>query len=181
MKLLKVILVTLFFLPFSFSSAWGQTDAALTNGDSVSASTRDSLAADAKQKEEIKKLEDRINRAYFKDARAKNYAIAAARYGEEAYFYAKDIHQGYNLNFNYAKQARANADTSYWFVKKALLLSDSAMRTASDSSVRGKDYMRRAIKHFQNAKQYLEWLYGATDAPTRVITDNAPCLRHPMV
>ena len=112
---------------------------------------------------QIQQLEDEINREYFSNARAKNYAIACARYAEEAYFYAKDIHQGYNLNRTYLQKARANADTSYWFVKRALMLADSAIDVASDTSHLAVDYMYRAIGHLQTAKKNLEDLYATAD------------------
>lgn len=111
----------------------------------------------------IQDLEDEIQRKYFENAEAKNYAIACARFAEESYFYAKDIHQGYNLNRSYAQRARANADTSYWFLKKSKIMADSAIYHANDSDKVALDYMYLAKEHLELAEKNLFAVYQATE------------------
>lgn len=123
----------------------------------------DSLTAAQKLDTQIKDLEDEINRSYFADARSKNYAIACARFAEESYFYAKDVHQGYNLNRSYHRKARANADTSFYFLKRSMVMADSAIYFASDTDNIALDYMHRAKKHLEMQEKHLYAIYNTDD------------------
>ena len=66
--------------------------------------------------------EDVIERDYFPGARAKNSAIAAARYAQEGYYYTK-----FTTYINALDSSRMFADTALFFVKRSLMLSDTAL------------------------------------------------------
>jgi hypothetical protein len=149
------LIFVLFFLPIGLL---------LGQGDSVSTLSSGPEELDLLH-ETIKDLEDEINRPYFTKAVSKNYAIACARFAQESYFYAKDIHQGYNLNRTYAQKSRANADTSFWFLEKAVIMADSAIFFASDTDNIALDYMHRAKAHLAATDQYLRAIY-TTAAPS---------------
>jgi hypothetical protein len=152
------LIFVLFFLPIGLL---------LGQGDSVSALSSGPEELDLLD-ETIKDLEDEINRHYFTKAVSKNYAIACARFAQESYFYAKDIHQGYNLNRTYQQKARANADTSFWFLEKAVIMADSAIFFASDTDNIALDYMHRSKAHLAATDQYLRAIYTtAASSQTR--------------
>lgn len=163
-RLRTFALIVLFFLPISLLR--GQTN---TNApSSTSLSDVDHLDRT------IKILEDEINRHYFTEAISKNYAIASARFAEESYFYAKDIHQGYNLNRTFLQKARANADTSFWFLKRSMVMADSAIYFASDTNHIALDYMHGAIEHLALTEQHLRAIYTTNDASqTRIHGTNS--------
>ena len=66
--------------------------------------------------------EDVIERDYFPGARAKNSAIAAARYAQEGYYYTK-----FTTYINALDSSRMFADTALFFVKRSLMLADTAL------------------------------------------------------
>lgn len=66
--------------------------------------------------------EDVIERDYFPNARAKNSAIAAARYAQEGYYYTK-----FTTYINALDSSRMFADTALFFVKRSLMLADTAL------------------------------------------------------
>lgn len=66
--------------------------------------------------------QDVIERDYFPDARAKNAAIAAARYAQEGYYYTK-----FTTYINVLDSSRMFADTALFFVKRSLMLTDTAL------------------------------------------------------
>ncbi len=90
---------------------------------------------------------DGVERDYFSDAIAKNYAIAAARYAEKAHFYTRDIHQDYQRNRTYLVKSRHNADTARFYVKKALLMANQAIEHA--------DTNKKALGLLYTTKNYL--------------------------
>src|SRR5690554_800650 len=66
--------------------------------------------------------QDVIERDYFPGARAKNSAIAAARYAQEGYYYTK-----FTTHINALDSSRMFADTALFFVKRSLMLADTAL------------------------------------------------------
>ena len=149
----SIFVFVLVILPTGFIS--GQIDSTSLPSDSTNSVQ--------KLDTQIKTLEDEINRTYFSDAKSKNYAIACARFAEESYFYAKDIHQGYNLNRSYHRKARANADTSFYFLKRSRTMADSAIHFASDTDNIALDYMHRALKHLELQETHLYAIYNTDD------------------
>lgn len=65
---------------------------------------------------------DYIERDYYKNVKAQNEALSAARYAEEAYFYTRQANKRNNLN-----AYRADLDTVLFYLKKANQLADSAL------------------------------------------------------
>jgi len=66
--------------------------------------------------------QDLIEREYFANAKAKNAAIAAARYAEEGYYYTK-----FTTYINSVDSSRLFADTALFFMKRSLMLSDTSI------------------------------------------------------
>lgn len=66
--------------------------------------------------------QDVIERDYFPRARAKNSAIAAARYAQEGYYYTK-----FTTYISALDSSRVFADTALFFVKRSLMLADTAL------------------------------------------------------
>ncbi|MGB6034783.1 MAG: hypothetical protein WBG42_00845 [Cryomorphaceae bacterium] len=75
--------------------------------------------------------QDVIERIYFDDAKAKNAAIAAARYAEEGYYYTK-----FTTFINSVDSSRLFADTALFFMKRSLMLSDTSLFHASKTNLR---------------------------------------------
>lgn len=73
----------------------------------------------------LAQTEDVIERDYFPGARAKNSAIAAARYAQEGYYYTK-----FTTYINALDSSRMFADTALFFVKRSLMLADTALNHA---------------------------------------------------
>lgn len=66
--------------------------------------------------------QDLIERDYFANAKAKNAAIAAARYAEESYYYTK-----FTTYISAVDSSRLFADTALFFIKRSLMLSDTSV------------------------------------------------------
>jgi len=75
--------------------------------------------------------QDVIERNYFDEAKAKNAAIAAARYAEEGYYYTK-----FTTFINSVDSSRLFADTALFFMKRSLMLSDTSLFHASKQNLR---------------------------------------------
>ncbi len=80
--------------------------------------------------------EDIIEREYFPNARAKNASIAAARYAEEGYYYTK-----FTTYISAVDSSRMFADTALFFVKRSLMLSDTALIHAPKSNYPARDFL----------------------------------------
>lgn len=85
------------------------------------------------------KAQDLIERDYFPNARAKNASVAAARYAEEGYHYSKFI-----TYINAVDSSRMFADTALFFVKRSMMLGDTALSYAPKGNVQAVDYLRQA-------------------------------------
>ncbi|HKL03947.1 MAG TPA: hypothetical protein VJ911_09735 [Cryomorphaceae bacterium] len=81
--------------------------------------------------------EDIIEREYFPNARAKNASIAAARYAEEGYYYTK-----FTTYISAVDSSRMFADTALFFVKRSLMLSDTALVHAPISNYPARDFLQ---------------------------------------
>ncbi|MCZ4408151.1 hypothetical protein O3Q51_04995 [Cryomorphaceae bacterium 1068] len=75
--------------------------------------------------------QDLIERNYFDNAKAKNAAIAAARYAEEGYYYTK-----FTTFINSVDSSRLFADTALFFIKRSLMLSDTSLYHAPKTNLR---------------------------------------------
>ncbi len=89
----------------------------------------------------LKAQDDIIERDYFPGARAKNSAIAAARYAEEGYFYTK-----FTTYINAVDSSRIYADTALFFVKRALMLGDTALYYAPKTNYPAVDFLYSGVK-----------------------------------
>jgi len=74
--------------------------------------------------------QDLIERSYFDNAKAKNAAIAAARYAEESYYYTK-----FTTFLGSVDSSRVFADTALFFMKRSLMLSDTSIFHAPKSNL----------------------------------------------
>lgn len=89
----------------------------------------------------LKAQEDIIERDYFPGARAKNSAIAAARYAEEGYFYTK-----FTTYIRAVDSSRIYADTALFFVKRALMLGDTALYYAPKTNYPAVDFLNSGVE-----------------------------------
>lgn len=85
------------------------------------------------------KAQDVIERDYFPNARAKNASVAAARYAEEGYHYSKFI-----TYVSAVDSSRMFADTALFFVKRSLMLGDTALIYAPKGNLQAIDYLNKA-------------------------------------
>jgi hypothetical protein len=81
--------------------------------------------------------QDVIERDYFPNARAKNAAIAAARYAEEGYYYTK-----FTAYITTIDSSRLFADTALFFLKRALMLSDTSFHYVPKTNYPAVDFLR---------------------------------------
>lgn len=89
----------------------------------------------------LKAQEDIIERDYFPGARAKNSAIAAARYAEEGYFYTK-----FTTFIRAVDSSRVYADTALFFIKRSLMLGDTALHYAPKVNYPAVDFLNAGIQ-----------------------------------
>ena len=75
--------------------------------------------------------QDLIERNYFDNAKAKNAAIAAARYAEESYYYTK-----FTTFLSSVDSSRIFADTALFFMKRSLMLTDTSLFHAPKTNLR---------------------------------------------
>lgn len=104
------------------------------------------------------KAQDTIERAYFKDARAKNASIAAARYAEEGYYYTK-----FTTYVRTVDSSRVYADTALFFVKRAMMLADTALGYAPPTNYPAVDYIRSGLKMTQVADTVIRDFYPMSE------------------
>ena len=101
---------------------------------------------------------DVIERDYFPGARAKNSAIAAARYAQEGYFYIK-----FTNYISAVDSSRMYADTALFFVKRSLMLADTALFYAPAINYPAVDYLNSGIKKNKEADQTIREYYPMID------------------
>lgn len=100
------------------------------------------------------KGQDLIERDYFDNARAKNAAIAAARYAEEGYFYTK-----FTTFINSVDSSRLFADTALFFVKRSLMLSDTSVYYAPQTNLRALNLLHQGKKKLAIADSVMREFY----------------------
>jgi hypothetical protein len=81
--------------------------------------------------------QDVIERDYFPNARAKNSAIAAARYAEEGYYYTK-----FTTYLQAVDSSRMFADTALFFLKRSQMLSDTSLRYVPKTNLPAIKYLK---------------------------------------
>jgi hypothetical protein len=87
----------------------------------------------------IVRAQDVIEREYFKGAKAKNAAIAAARYAEEGYYYTK-----FTTYVSAVDSSRIYADTALFFIKRSLMLGDTSLNYAPKTNYPAIDFLLSA-------------------------------------
>lgn len=98
--------------------------------------------------------EDIIEREYFPGARAKNAAIAAARYAQEGYFYTK-----FTTYISAVDSSRMFADTALFFVKRAVMLGDTALYYAPPTNYPAVDFLESGENKAQKADSVIRAFY----------------------
>lgn len=104
------------------------------------------------------KAQDTIERAYFKDARAKNASIAAARYAEEGYYYTK-----FTTYVRAVDSSRVFADTALFFVKRAMMLADTALGYAPPTNYPAVDYLNSGLQKTHIADTIIREFYPMSE------------------
>lgn len=102
--------------------------------------------------------QDTIERAYFRNAAAKNASIAAARYAEEGYYYTKFTTLVYTVD-----SSRVYADTALFFMKRALMLADTALYHAPPSNPEAINYLKSGREKTTVADTVIREFYPMTD------------------
>ena len=100
---------------------------------------------------------DLIEREYFPGARAKNSAIAAARYAQEGYYYIK-----FTAFVNAVDSSRMFADTALFFVKRSLMLADTALFYAPAINYPAVDFLNTGHKKTIEADKVIRNYYPMT-------------------
>jgi len=100
------------------------------------------------------KGQDVIEREYFPNARAKNASIAAARYAEEGYYYSK-----FCTYINAVDSSRLFADTALFFIKRSLMLCDTAQYHAPKTNYPALDFLRSGEKRTARADSIIREFY----------------------
>lgn len=100
---------------------------------------------------------DIIEREYFPGARAKNSAIAAARYAQEGYFYTK-----FTTYISAVDSSRMFADTALFFVKRSLMLADTAVYYAPAINYPAVDYLKSGHQKTAEADRVIRDFYPMT-------------------
>ncbi len=98
--------------------------------------------------------QDVIERDYFPNARAKNASVAAARYAEEGYHYSKFI-----TYVSAVDSSRMFADTALFFVKRSLMLGDTALVYAPQSNIAAHDFLNQAMAKTNTADTIIREFY----------------------
>jgi hypothetical protein len=81
--------------------------------------------------------QDYIERDYFPNARAKNAAIAAARYAEEGYYYSK-----FSSYISTVDSSRVFLDTALFYIKRSEMLCDTSLFHAPPTNYPAVDFLR---------------------------------------
>ena len=102
--------------------------------------------------------QDLIEREYFNNAKAKNAAVAAARYAEEGYYYTK-----FTTFINAVDSSRLFADTALFFMKRSLMLSDTSLFHAPKSNLRALNHLYEGREKVVIADSVLREFYPMVD------------------
>lgn len=102
--------------------------------------------------------QDLIERNYFDNAKAKNAAIAAARYAEEGYYYTK-----FTTFINSVDSSRLFADTALFFMKRSLMLSDTSIFHASKKNLRALNLLHEGKSMLLIADSVMREFYPMVD------------------
>lgn len=102
--------------------------------------------------------QDVIERNYFDNAKAKNAAIAAARYAEEGYYYTK-----FTTFINTVDSSRLFADTALFFMKRSLMLSDTSLFHAPKSNLRALNHLYEGRSKVLVADSVMREFYPMVD------------------
>jgi hypothetical protein len=102
--------------------------------------------------------QDFIERDYFDNAKAKNAAIAAARYAEEGYYYTK-----FTTFINSVDSSRLFADTALFFMKRSLMLSDTSIFHASKKNLRALNLLHEGKSMLLIADSVMREFYPMVD------------------
>lgn len=102
-------------------------------------------------------MNDYIERPYYQGAKAQNDALAAARYAEEAYFYAHQANNRADLN-----DFRADLDTVLFYIRKSDELAQTSMSSAlaKDTS---EVYLTDGIARLAETDRVLRHVYPFRD------------------
>lgn len=102
-------------------------------------------------------MSDYIERPYYQGAKAQNDALAAARYAEEAYFYAHQANNRADLN-----DFRADLDTVLFYIRKSDELAQTSMSSAlaKDTS---EVYLTDGIARLAETDRVLRHVYPFRD------------------
>ena len=104
------------------------------------------------------KGQDYIEREYFPNARAKNASIAAARYAEEGYYYSK-----FTTYVSAINTSRLFADTCLFFVKRSLMLADTALYHAPVEKYGAIEYLKSGKQSVGLADAVIRDFYSMVD------------------
>ena len=102
--------------------------------------------------------QDVIERDYFPNARAKNASIAAARYAEEGYYYTK-----FTTYLSAVDSTRLFADTALFFIKRSLMLSDTALYHAPKTNYPARGFLNSGEKRTAKADSIIREFYPMID------------------
>jgi len=98
--------------------------------------------------------QDVIEREYFPNARAKNASIAAARYAEEGYYYTK-----FTTYLSAVDSSRLFSDTALFFVKRSLMLCDTALYHAPKTNYPAVEFLLSGEKRTSKADSIIREFY----------------------
>ncbi len=102
--------------------------------------------------------QDLIERNYFDNAKAKNAAIAAARYAEEGYYYTK-----FTTFINSVDSSRLFADTALFFMKRSLMLSDTSLFHTPKTNLRALNLLYQGKEKLVIADSVMREFYPMVD------------------
>ena len=108
--------------------------------------------------------EDVIERDYFPGARAKNSAIAAARYAQEGYYYTK-----FTTYINALDSSRMFADTALFFVKRSLMLADTALIHAPVINYPAVNFLKSGRERTMESDKIIRDYYPMVDVKSHHI------------
>ncbi|HKL39669.1 MAG TPA: hypothetical protein VJ894_03270 [Cryomorphaceae bacterium] len=115
--------------------------------------------------------QDVIERNYFDNAKAKNAAIAAARYAEEGYYYTK-----FTTFINSVDSSRLFADTALFFMKRSLMLSDTSIFHAPKSNLRALNHLYEGKSKVLVADSVMREFYPMVDIMSHAYFGNESSL-----
>ncbi|MCH2213933.1 MAG: hypothetical protein MK086_02065 [Flavobacteriales bacterium] len=102
--------------------------------------------------------QDLIERNYFSNAKAKNAAIAAARYAEEGYYYTK-----FTTFLSSVDSSRIFADTALFFMKRSLMLTDTSLFHAPKTNLRALNLLYEGKGKLLMADSVMREFYPMVD------------------